>query len=87
MRLLRVGGFTTGDKKEKRLQVEVVAKNLEDRIASRKELRDKVLKEVADKMKKAGVRDLLNAFKRFDEDESGIITREELQIGFKEMRV
>ena len=86
MRLIRVAGFTNLEKKDKLLEVEVIAKNLEDRVANSAKLREECIKKVADMMKQQGIT-LENAFKYFDDDGSGIITREELVEGFNRMKV
>ena len=86
VRLVRVAGFGTGDKKDKLLEVETIAKNLEDRLANSKEMRAKMLRDVSAKMKKQGI-NMENAFKYFDDDGSGVINREELVEGFNRMEV
>jgi Ca2+-binding EF-hand superfamily protein len=85
MKLLKVSGFAA-QKKSAPVEVETIAKRLEDAVANSAELREDAVKKTAKLMKDAGM-DLEKAFVYFDTDGSGEITREELVEGFKAMKV
>lgn len=86
IKLVRVAGFEELKAKDKKMKIETVAKNIENRLAESTVERDKAIQKVADQMKKRGF-NLDQAMRYFDTDGSGVITREELKEGFDNMNI
>jgi hypothetical protein len=66
--------------------VALVQKNIEDRIEQSAKMRDECIKKIVKCMKAEGI-SLETAMKYFDTDGSGVISRDELNEGFKMMKV
>jgi len=86
LKLLRVSGFAALKTQDKSLKWEFVCKNIEDRIAQSAKMRDDCVKKVAKLMNEQGLT-LETAMLYFDTDGSGVITRNEFNEAFKEMKV
>jgi Ca2+-binding EF-hand superfamily protein len=82
---MRVAGFANL-KKDQTLKVELVLKNIEDRIENSQKMREDVIKKIAKNMKAEGI-NMETALQYFDTDGSGMISRSELSDGFKMMKV
>lgn len=85
-RLERVAKFSEAKGNPKTLKVDYVHKNIEERIALSDKMRDDCIKKIAKLMKGEGL-NLETALKYFDDSEDGVITRDELNEGFKRMKV
>ena len=81
-----MSGFSNLKTQEKSLKADFVLKNIEDRIAQSSKMRDDCIKKIAKLMIQKGLT-LEEANLFLDEDRSGIITRDELNEGFKKMGV
>ena len=86
IKLLRVSGYAALKTADKSLKVDFVIKNIEDRVAGSAKLREDCVKKIAKLMKDAGIT-LETAMLYFDSDRSGVITRNEFNEGFREMKV
>lgn len=85
-RLERVAKFSEAKGNPKTLKVDFVHKNIEERIAMSDKMRDDCIRKISKLMKQEGL-DLETAMKYFDNDGDGIISRDELNEGFKRMKV
>mmetsp|Transcript_5802 Transcript_5802/g.9262 ORF Transcript_5802/g.9262 Transcript_5802/m.9262 type:complete len:150 (+) Transcript_5802:2542-2991(+) len=86
IRLLRVSGFSELKTKDRTMRVDLVQKNIEDRVAQSAKTRDECVRKVARLMKDQGM-NIETAMHYFDDDRSGTISRNELNEGFKRMKV
>ena len=68
------------------MAITAVVKNIRDRIAEAKKIRSQVIKKIAMLMLDQSVT-VDGAIKYFDNDGSGSVTRDELNVGFKRMKV
>ena len=81
-----MSGFAALKTADKSLKYEYVLKNIEERLAASDKNKQDCIKKIAKLMKDVGIT-LETAMLYFDSDRSGVITRNEFNEGFKEMKV
>jgi archaellum biogenesis protein FlaJ (TadC family) len=86
IKLLRVAGYAALTSQDKSLKYEFVVKNIEERIANSDKAKEDAIKKVAKLIKDAGFT-METAMNYFDDDNSGWISRDEFNEGFKRMKV
>jgi len=86
IKLLRVAGYAALKTQDKSLKYEFVVKNIEERVANSAKAREDAIKKVAKLIKDAGFT-LETAMNYFDDDNSGWLSRDEFNEGFKRMKV
>lgn len=85
MKLNRVAGFDKV-KPGETIKVDEIVKKINDRVEKSEKLRDECIENVVKEIKAKGYT-LETAMKYFDSDKSGYIDRNELNEGFKVMRI